>query len=114
MDLTQELWDAIHLGMREVVRNHSAFRDYSGVEISGKTGTAQEVTTKPNHALFIGYAPSDKPELALACRIAYGYTSANTAAMARDVFNYYFKQVDESELMPGHAIQVTSDNSRTD
>ena len=114
VDLTQELWDAIHLGMREVVRNHSAFRDYSGVEISGKTGTAQEVTTKPNHALFIGYAPSDKPELALACRIAYGYTSANTAAMARDVFNYYFKQVDESELMPGHAIQVTSDNSRTD
>ena len=69
---------------------------------------------KPNHALFIGYAPSDDPEMSLACRIAYGYTSVNTAAMARDVINYYFKQKDVSELIPGHAIQVTTDNTRTD
>ena len=52
--------------------------------------------------------------MALACRIAYGYTSANTAAMARDVINYYFKQKDTSELIPGHAIQVTAGNTRTD
>ena len=117
IELSGELWDQIHLGMREVVLNHSAFKEYNvqgGVAVSGKTGTAQEVTTKPNHALFIGYAPSDDPEMSLACRIAYGYTSVNTAAMARDVINYYFKQKDVSELIPGHAIQVTTDNTRTD
>ena len=103
--------------MRQVVLNHDSFHDYNmegGVAVSGKTGTAQEVVTKPNHALFIGYAPSEAPEMALACRIAYGYTSANTAAMARDVINYYFKQKDTSELIPGHAIQVTAGNTRTD
>ena len=52
--------------------------------------------------------------MSIACRIAYGYTSVNTAAMARDVINYYFKQKDVSELIPGHAIQVTTDNTRTD
>ena len=114
LQLSSELWNAIHTGMREVVLNHSSFEDYSGVAVSGKTGTAQEVTTKPNHALFIGYAPSEEPQMALACRIAYGYTSANTAALARDVVNYYFKQKDTSELIPGHAIQVTAGNTRTD
>ena len=117
LKLSSELWDAIHTGMREVVLNHDSFHDYNmegGVAVSGKTGTAQEVTTKPNHALFIGYAPSEAPQMALACRIAYGYTSANTAALARDVINYYFKQKDSSELMPGHAIQVTAGNTRTD
>ncbi|MBR1899980.1 MAG: hypothetical protein IJ820_02820 [Lachnospiraceae bacterium] len=103
--------------MREVVLNHKAFEEYNvsgGVAVSGKTGTAQEITTKPNHALFIGYAPSDAPTMSLACRIAYGYTSTNTAAMARDVIEYYFNQKDISELIPGHAIQVTTDNTRTD
>ena len=103
--------------MREVVLNHKAFHDYNvsgGVAVSGKTGTAQEVVTKPNHALFIGYAPSDAPQMSLACRIAYGYTSTNTAAMARDVVEYYFHQKDINELIPGHAIQVTTDNTRTD
>jgi penicillin-binding protein 2 len=85
-----------------------------GVPVSGKTGTAQEVVTKPNHALFVGYAPSDVPKMAIACRIADGYTSANTAALARDVVNYYFKQKDTQELIPGHAIQVTAGNTRTD
>ena len=117
LKVSSELWDAIHSGMRQVVLNHAAFKEYNtegGVAVSGKTGTAQEVTTKPNHALFIGYAPSDAPQMAIACRIAYGYTSANTAALARDVVNYYFKQKEDSELMPGHAIQVTAGNVRTD
>ena len=117
IQLSADIWDAIHLGMREVVLNHKAFHDYNasgGVAVSGKTGTAQEVVTKPNHALFIGYAPSDAPQMSLACRIAYGYTSTNTAAMARDVVEYYFHQKDINELIPGHAIQVTTDNTRTD
>ena len=117
VQLSSELWDAIHLGMREVVLNHKAFHEYNvsgGVAVSGKTGTAQEVKTKPNHALFIGYAPSDAPQMSLACRIAYGYTSTNTAAMARDVIECYFHQKDLSELIPGHAVQVTTDNTRTD
>ena len=114
VDLPQDLWDSIHSGMRAVVKNHSAFEDYKGVQVAGKTGTAQFVVTKPNHALFIGYAPYEAPEIALAVRVAYGYTSANTATIARDVVHYYFKQQDTSVLIPGHAIQVISGNIRTD
>lgn len=113
LDLPQELWDTIHAGMRGVVQNHSAFsaqaapafNGSTGLAVAGKTGTAQQSKDKPNHGLFIGYAPYDDPEIALAVRITNGYSSANAALVARDVISYYYKLQDESELITGHASQ---------
>ena len=65
VDLTQELWDAIHTGMRGVVENHSAFENFTGVSVAGKTGTAQITTDIPNHGAFIGYAPYEDPEMSI-------------------------------------------------
>lgn len=73
--------------------------------VAGKTGTAQQSKDKPNHGLFIGYAPYDDPEIALAVRITNGYSSANAALVARDVISYYYKLQDKSELITGHASQ---------
>lgn len=113
LDLPQELWDTIHAGMRGVVLNHSAFsaeaapafNGTNGLAVAGKTGTAQQSKDKPNHGLFIGYAPYDNPEIALAVRITNGYSSANAALVARDVISYYYKLQDESTLITGHASQ---------
>ena len=38
----------------------------------------------------MGYAPYESPQIAIAIRIANGYTSANAASMAADIFSYYF------------------------
>lgn len=114
VDIDSSTWDAIHSGMREVVQQHSIFEDYGGVAVAGKTGTAQESTDKPNHALFVGYAPYDSPEMAIAVRVANGYTSKNAAAVAKDVISYYFKTQATEELLSGHAIEVSTDNSVAD
>ena len=111
LELPQELWDTIHAGMRGVVQNHAAFsatdapafNGTNGLAVAGKTGTAQQSKDKPNHGLFIGYAPYDDPKIALAVRITNGYSSGNAALVARDVISYYFKLQDESELITGHA-----------
>lgn len=113
LDFPQELWDTIHAGMRGVVQNHSAFsaeaapafNGTDGLAVAGKTGTAQQSKDRPNHGLFIGYAPYDDPEIALAVRITNGYSSANAALVARDVISYYYNLQDESELITGHASQ---------
>ena len=70
-------WNAIQSGMRMVAENNKSFKDFS-VAVAGKTGTAQQMETRANHALFIGYAPYEDPEIAITTRIAYGYTSADT------------------------------------
>lgn len=44
----------------------------------------------PNHALFLGYAPLDDPEIAIAVRIPNGYSSSYAAHVAAQVMQYYF------------------------
>lgn len=109
-------WEAIHSGMRMVIEDHKAFKNFpESVLVAGKTGTAQQITTRPNHALFIGYAPYDNPTLAIATRIAYGYTSANAAEVSRYIMEYYFDLTDEDLLLDGQAQEVSnSENTVTD
>ncbi|MDD7077438.1 MAG: penicillin-binding transpeptidase domain-containing protein [Lachnospiraceae bacterium] len=116
VDLPQELWNTVHAGMRGVVKNHAAFKDFTGVEVSGKTGTAQVSTDVPNHGIFVGYAnrSGEEPEIAIAVRIANGYSSANAALVARDVISYYYGLQPEEELVTGHASQASTSYEVTD
>ncbi len=112
--LNSSQWDAIHTGMRMVVESLSSFDDFS-VEVAGKTGTAQQVANRPNHALFIGYAPYNNPEIAIATRIAYGYTSHNAADVSKDILAYYFGVSSTEELLSGQASSVgNTGNTFTD
>lgn len=103
VELPQELWDTIHAGMRGVVLDHDAFKDFHEVDVAGKTGTAQVSIDVPSHGAFIGYAPYEKPQISISVRIANGYTSANAALVARDIISYYFGIQSEEKLVTGHA-----------
>ncbi len=112
--LNQEQWGAIHSGMRMVCEDMKIFQNF-GVAVAGKTGTAQQVETRPNHALFVGYAPYENPEISIAVRIAYGYTSNNSADAARNIISYYYGVEDAGQLLDGQAENVeSSPNTVTD
>ena len=110
--LNNEQWDAIHSGMRMVVENLDSFAGCT-LPVAGKTGTAQQVETRPNHALFVGYTPYDNPELSIAVRIAYGYSSHNAASAARNIFSYYYQQQSLEELLALKASGVNSSTATT-
>jgi penicillin-binding protein 2 len=75
----------------------------AGYESAGKTGTAQVFSLKGadykagkikeelrDHALFIAFAPADKPKIALVVLVENGGFGAQSAApIARMVFDYY-------------------------
>lgn len=103
-------WDAIHKGMRGVVRDEqkAIFSDVNrSIQLSGKTGTAQQSKTHPDHGLFVGFAPSDNPEIAFTVRIANGYSSRNAAEVGSDLMKYYYKLTPEKNLITGKAKKVT-------
>ncbi|MBR4668491.1 MAG: penicillin-binding protein [Butyrivibrio sp.] len=102
IDMPQSYWNAIHLGMRQVVQDKSYYANL-GVAVAGKTGTAQESKSKPNHSLFVCYAPYEKPEIAIATRIANGYTSSYAAQITKEALAYYFDLRDEDEIISGTA-----------
>jgi penicillin-binding protein 2 len=71
-----------------------------GIDIAGKTGTAQVVSVDlqksdrtsnyKNNAWFVGYAPSNKPEIVVAALVMQGEHSAVAIPVARDVIKAYF------------------------
>lgn len=102
VDLPAEYWNAIHSGMRQVVQNKSYFGDLA-VNVAGKTGTAEQTKSRPNHALFVCYAPYEQPEIAVATRIPFGYSSDYAAQATRDIIKYYYGLAEEEELITGTA-----------
>jgi len=74
-----------------------------GIQMAGKTGTAQvfrlgERGHQSNwalrdHALFIAFAPADKPRFAIGCIIEHGGFGASAAApIVRDSMTFLFDQ----------------------
>ena len=110
VNISSNIWDVLHDGMRRVIQTHTQF-DGLGVEVAGKTGTAELDLRHPNHGLFVGYAPASDPEYAVAIRIANGYSSGNACLIANDVFKYIFNLADEDSILTGYASTDTSDTS---
>lgn len=105
VELKPSTWNSIHEGMRQVVAGRS---DYGllreqGLQVAGKTGTAEEARKRANHALFVSYAPYDNPEVAITTRIANGYSSSYAANLTRDIYLYYFDIKEEDAILSGTA-----------
>lgn len=98
--------NAVQTGMSQVVQNSTYLKD-TGIDMAGKTGTAEE-TGVPSHATYVGYAPLNDPQIAIACRITNGYTSAFSSLLARDMIRYIFNLEDKDQLITGYAAAIDS------
>ena len=112
IDMPEEYWNAIHLGMKKVVEGKKYFNDLA-VNVAGKTGTAEQIASRANHALFVGYAPYENPELAFTVRIPFGYSSDYAAQVAREIVKYYYGLAAEEDILSGTA-DVDNDGVSTD
>jgi peptidoglycan glycosyltransferase len=55
----------------------------SGIDVAGKTGTAQHAAGSAPHAWFTGFAPSSDPKVAVAVVVEDGGNAGNEAAGGR-------------------------------
>ncbi len=102
IEMPKEYWDAIHAGMRQMVEGKSYFKELA-VNVAGKTGTAEQTNSRPNHALFVCYAPYEQPQISVTTRIPFGYSSDYAAQVTRDIIKYYCGLAGEDELITGVA-----------
>ncbi len=115
INVRQQDIDFIKCAMEGVVTNGTAAKVFAGApyQVAGKTGTAQVYSLQGanynghalaehlrDHALFIAFAPAEKPTIALALIVENGGWGAGSAGpIARKVLDYYI--VDR--LKPGAA-----------
>ena len=92
LEVSQKNMNTVKDGLRAVISDgiaRAVFRRQT-IEICGKTGTAQERNDRPNHAVFVSFAPYSNPEVSVNVVIPFGYSSGNAAALANKVYNYYY------------------------
>lgn len=104
-EVASSSWDLVQQGMVSMVDSSTTFNGL-GITMAGKTGTAQQSLLHPDHALFVGYAPAEEPEIAIAVRIANGYASSYAAEIGRDIVRLKYNLADTSELITGHAAEL--------
>jgi penicillin-binding protein 2 len=105
--LRESTWRTLQQGMFLAVNDHGTAgrARIQGVEVAGKTGTAQVASRQRirvsndqhrpehlrNHAWFIGFAPRVNPEIAIAVLVEHGGGGGAAAApIAQKVFQAYF------------------------
>jgi len=106
----------VQQAMRSVATGGTAssmFKNY-GIAIAAKTGTAVQ-TPHSDNVVFVGYAPFDNPEIAVAVVLEHGATSLYANTVAKDIFDAYFfgKTADASGnlVMPSASSTVSGNAS---
>ena len=114
LPVSKKTLEIIKEGLKEVVNNKNGtawIAHVEGLDISGKTGTAQVVGRSKerglseeelshrlkSHAWFVAYAPSVDPQIAVSVIVEHGSHGSSAAApIARDVIKTYFGQGENS------------------
>ena len=107
LDVDPAHLEIVRAAMTSVVNDHgtavASKLPLEGIQMAGKTGTAQVFRLGErghqgtwalrDHALFIAFAPADKPRYAIGCIIEHGGFGASAAApIVRDSMTYLFDQ----------------------
>ena len=112
IELKDETWDLVQKGLYKVVNEPKGtawWRRGLGNQMAGKTGTSQvakaaseeqlysKCSERPyrlrHHGVFVGFAPFDKPEIAVAAFVEHGCGGSSAAApVVEKVVNTYMKK----------------------
>jgi penicillin-binding protein A len=96
--ISSEVADQLTEMMISVVANGSGrAARIPGVEVAGKTGTAQVSADVADHTWFMGFAPADDPKIAVAVFVANGGGTGGerSAPIARQVIQAYLDGLGE-------------------
>jgi penicillin-binding protein 2 len=97
MKLTPEQLDQVRGALIGVVAGGTASASaIKGVQLAGKTGTAQSGTLDEfgkelNHAWFVGFAPANDPKIVVAVMIEFGGHGTRAAHIASSIIANYLK-----------------------
>jgi len=98
--------EQIKTGMLRVTQQgtaRSAFSSYK-IKVGGKTGTAQ-VDGQKDNAVFVAFAPFDKPEIAVAIVVKNGGYGSSVTDIARSVFDaYFYPEVEQYNALPANEL----------
>lgn len=99
LNLKPSTIEAVRSGMRAVDEEGTGSQVFSNfpIETAGKTGSAtykadQEKIGRTSYGVYIGFAPYDKPEIAVSVVVLDGGHGGDIAPVAKAAYEQYFKE----------------------
>jgi penicillin-binding protein 2 len=112
LEIDQAVWEIVREGLDIAVSESGtgdrALLDELGINVAGKTGTAEycddialeagrcdveEHETLPTHAWFMAYAPTEAPEIVVLTWVYDGGEGSTEAApIAKEIMDFYFRR----------------------
>jgi penicillin-binding protein 2 len=91
--IERKYYDVVVHGMAlSILEGTSKIAQIPGVEVCGKTGTAQDPPRK-DHSIFMGFAPKDHPKIAIMCIVENsGFGATYAAPICSLMMEYYLKR----------------------
>jgi len=91
-----QLSEALRIFVKEGLRQSVAYGTSVGAKlpnmiVAGKTGTSSEYFGMNTDAWFLGFAPFEKPEIAVAVFLENGRGASDAAPLARQILQAYFE-----------------------
>ena len=115
---TEQDWLNMHAAMIDVIQSGTGRGIKGGLQysIAGKTGTAQVKSIAQgkryneaalssrqwDHGLFVGFAPADNPQIAIAVVWENGKHGGSAAQLARPVFDYWLVTRKNNPIRPAN------------
>jgi len=91
IEADDRLWELLHTALRSVVTSGTGrVANMPGLEICGKTGSAENNLSRETHSWFVCFAPKDDPKIAMAVMVENaGHGSEVAAPIAGQVVKFY-------------------------
>ena len=102
IDIQPKNLEAVKSGMLALTSDGSVSRYFQnlGVKVGAKTGSAQISAQTESNAVFVCFAPYDKPEIAMAIVVEHGGSGSELGAVAADILSYYFSAKQTQDEVP--------------
>ena len=100
IDIQPENLDAVKAGMLALTTGKGSLARYFQdlpVQVGAKTGSAQVNAETESNAVFVCFAPSDDPQIAISLVVEKGGSGSTLASIAADILRYYFSAEESRE-----------------
>ncbi len=106
--ISQEVYDIVREGMHQVVNGGTGWQArVPGIDMAGKTGTAQNPHGEA-HAWFMGFAPYEHPQVAIAVVVENG---GGGGAVAAPIARLFLEKYFYGKILPRPVIKKDSTNT---
>lgn len=108
LSISDTTWDTVWTGMHRMAQDSSVLSRLD-FELYGKTGTAQENLSRPDHGVFVSFAPYPNPEIAITAVVPNGGGSSRAVEVAKNMYEFYYGDKTAEDIINESASSISGE-----